>query len=85
VFLARLAVHELEGQKDRLAAYQVQARFALASMYDRAANADTQKGTEGGNRAAPATPPPEEAAAPPEQAPPPPEEAPVPRATEPPR
>jgi len=86
VFLARLAAHELEGQKDRLAAYQVQARFALASMYDRAANADTtQKGTEGGSQAAPATPPPEEAAAPPEQAPPPPEEAPVPKATEPPR
>ncbi|HXL76051.1 MAG TPA: hypothetical protein VN967_09400, partial [Burkholderiales bacterium] len=86
VFLARLAAHELEGQKDRLAAYQVQARFALASMYDRAANADTtQKGTEGGSQAAPATPPPEEAPAPPEQAPPPPEEAPVPKATEPPR
>ena len=86
VFLARLAAHELEEQKDRLAAYQVQARFALASMYDRAANADTTpKGTEGGNRAAPATPPPEEAAAPPEPAPPAPEEAPVPKATEPPR
>ncbi len=86
VLLARLAAHELEGQKDRLAAYQVQARFALASMYDRAANADTtQKGAEGGSQAAPATPPPEEAPAPPEQAPPPPEDAPVPRATEPPR
>ena len=78
VFLARLAAHELEGQKDRLAAYQVQARFALASMYDRAANADTQKGAEGGKQAAPATPPPE-------PAPPPPEQAPVPKATEPPR
>ncbi len=86
VFLARLAAHELEEQKDRLAAYQVQARFALASMYDRAANADTtQKGTGGGNQAAPATPPPEEAPAPLEQAPPPPEEAPVPKAAEPPR
>ena len=39
-FLAQLAVHELQGQKDRLATYQIQARFALASMYDRAANAD---------------------------------------------
>ena len=39
-FLAALAVKELQGQKDRLATYQVQARFALASMYDRAANAD---------------------------------------------
>src|ERR1700724_2647305 len=49
----RLAAHELEEQKDRLAAYQVQARFALASMYDRAANADTK----------PAPAPPEEAPA----------------------
>ena len=39
-FLAARAVQELEGQKDRLATYQIQARFALASMYDRAANAD---------------------------------------------
>src|SRR6202030_257707 len=99
VFLARLAAHELEGQKDRLAAYQVQARFALASMYDRAANADTtQKGAAGDNQAAPAPPageapvppeqapaPPEQAPAPPEQAPPPPEQAPVPKAAEPPR
>src|SRR5579862_4406523 len=55
VYLASVAAHELEDQKDRLAAYQVQARFALATMYDRAANADAarppagaplQKGTE---------------------------------------
>jgi hypothetical protein len=39
-FLAKIAVRELEGQKDRLSTYQVQARFALATMYDRAANAD---------------------------------------------
>jgi hypothetical protein len=39
-YLAQLAVRELQGQKDRLATYQVQARFALASMYDRAANPD---------------------------------------------
>jgi hypothetical protein len=39
-YLAALAVKELEGQKDRLATYQIQARFALASMYDRAANSD---------------------------------------------
>ncbi len=37
-YLARLAVSELEAQKVRLAAYEVQARFELASMYDRAAN-----------------------------------------------
>jgi hypothetical protein len=54
-YLAALAVKELEGQKDRLATYQIQARFALATMYDRAANADVaapkapkpkQQGTE---------------------------------------
>src|SRR3989440_489673 len=94
VFLARLAAHQLEEQKDRLAAYQVQARFALASMYDRAANAGTQK-ESGGNQAAPAeeTPappeqapaPPEQTPAPPEQTPAPPEQAPAPKAAEPPR
>jgi hypothetical protein len=39
-YLARVAVRELGEQKDRLATYQVQARFALATMYDRAANAE---------------------------------------------
>jgi len=39
-YLAQIAVTELEQQKDRLATYQVQARFALATMYDRAANAE---------------------------------------------
>jgi hypothetical protein len=39
-YLAQVAVNELGQQKDRLAAYQVQARFALATMYDRAANAE---------------------------------------------
>ena len=37
-YLAQIAVGELEQQKDRLAAYQIQARFALGSMYDRAAS-----------------------------------------------
>jgi tetratricopeptide (TPR) repeat protein len=45
-FLAELAVRELEAQKDRLATYQVQARFALATMYDRAANADLMQPNE---------------------------------------
>ena len=36
-YLAGIAVQELEAQKERLAAYQVQARFALATIYDRAA------------------------------------------------
>ena len=39
-YLQHLAVAELAAQKDRLATYEVQARFALASMYDRAANSD---------------------------------------------
>jgi hypothetical protein len=42
-YLAQLAVHELEQQKDRLAAYQMQARFALATMYDRAASSDVAR------------------------------------------
>ena len=33
----------LEQQKDRIATYQVQARFALATMYDRAANPAPEK------------------------------------------
>lgn len=37
-YLASIAVEELEAQKQRLASYQVQARFALASIYDRAAD-----------------------------------------------
>ena len=42
--LAQVAVHELEQQKGRLAAYQVQARFALATMYDRAASESASRG-----------------------------------------
>jgi hypothetical protein len=38
-----VAVAELEQQKDRMATYQVQARFALATMYDRAANPAPEK------------------------------------------
>jgi tetratricopeptide (TPR) repeat protein len=36
-FLQDIAVEELKAQRDRLNTYQVQARFALASIYDRAA------------------------------------------------
>jgi len=38
-YLQRVAVNELEDQKSRLATYQIQARFALADMYDRSAHA----------------------------------------------
>jgi hypothetical protein len=37
--LADIAVTELEAQKQRIADYEVQARFALATIYDRAAEA----------------------------------------------
>jgi Tfp pilus assembly protein PilF len=61
-YLAQLAVHTLEEQKGRLAAYQVQARFALATMYDRAAAAaeeSPKKESSGGagQGGAPAAPP----------------------------
>jgi len=36
-YLAHVAVEELERQKERLATYQIQARFELGTMYDRAA------------------------------------------------
>ena len=79
-YLARVAVDELDDQKTRLAAYEVQARFALGGMYDRAANAEAapvkapaaqQKGAEeepSGEGAAPEPPPP--AGEPPPEAPP---------------
>jgi len=41
-YLASIAVDELEAQKDRLASYQLQARFALATIYDRAANTEAK-------------------------------------------
>jgi phage shock protein A len=66
-YLARVAVQELERQKDRLATYQIQARFELGTMYDRAARqeaarpvkpaAPVQKGAEDDAGAAPTEPP----------------------------
>jgi hypothetical protein len=85
-FLARLATHELEDQKDRLAAYQVQARFALATIYDRAASsaqpraappAPAQKGEAGAAAEPPETP---EAPESPQASPPPQGEMPPPSA-----
>lgn len=71
-YLAQVAVHELEQQKERLATYQVQARFALASMYDRAAHAQgarpqsapLQKGAQEEPAPAPPVEPPPGTAAP---------------------
>ena len=37
-YLQALAIHELEAQKERIATYQIQARYALADIYDRAIN-----------------------------------------------
>jgi hypothetical protein len=37
-YLQALAIEELEAQKQRIETYQVQARYALATIYDRAAN-----------------------------------------------
>jgi TolA-binding protein len=44
-YLQQIAVAELSDQKDRLDAYEVQARFALATMYDKAANGQAPKPT----------------------------------------
>lgn len=43
-YLAHIAIRELESQKKRLAEYSLQARFALASIYDRASNAQPTRG-----------------------------------------
>ena len=37
-FLQALAIRELEGQKLRISTYQIQARYELAAIYDRASN-----------------------------------------------
>jgi hypothetical protein len=41
-----MAVNELSGRRDRLAEYQIKARFALADSYDRAARAQGQEKVE---------------------------------------
>jgi DNA segregation ATPase FtsK/SpoIIIE-like protein len=69
-YLERVAVNELEDQKSRLATYQIQARFALAGMYDRAANAGAAPAKapaaeqKGAGQEPPAAEPPPEAPAP---------------------
>ena len=77
-YLAQVAVGELEQQKDRLATYQIQARFALGSMYDRAASeqaAPASRPPAPQQKDAPEEPDAEPApqAMPPGEAPPPPE------------
>jgi lipopolysaccharide biosynthesis regulator YciM len=58
-YLQQIAVAELSDQKDRLDAYEVQARFALATMYDKAANAEPPKPAPAPAPATPETPTPE--------------------------
>ena len=47
-YLASIAIRELESQKERLASYSLQARFALASIYDRASSAAGADEARGG-------------------------------------
>jgi hypothetical protein len=42
--LASIAIHELEAQQQRLADYEIQARFSLAAIYDRASEASSGGG-----------------------------------------
>jgi hypothetical protein len=37
-YLQKLAIRELQGQKQRIATYQIQARYELAAIYDKATN-----------------------------------------------
>jgi hypothetical protein len=53
-FLSQLAQAQLLAQKDRLAAYEVQAQFALADMYDRAASTVTPAANDKAAAPAPA-------------------------------
>jgi predicted negative regulator of RcsB-dependent stress response len=66
-YLEQLAEQELVAQQQRLAAYQVQARFALADIYDRAATPPAGAAAPGTQQppAQSATPPPAAAEAPP--------------------
>ncbi len=43
-YLQSLAIEALEGQKQRLATYQIQARYALATIYDRASDQPARPG-----------------------------------------
>jgi hypothetical protein len=73
--LESLARNELEQQKERIGTYQIQARFALAAIYDRAAlgggtvttPAEGATESQGDLELVPETPP---AEAPPAEAPP---------------
>jgi predicted nucleic acid-binding Zn-ribbon protein len=55
-FLQSIAIRELEGQKQRIETYEVQARYELAAIYDRTSNGPANPPKAPPN-AAPATPP----------------------------
>jgi hypothetical protein len=71
-FLQTLAVRELEGQKQRIETYEVQARYELAAIYDRTSNGPTNAAPKAAPNPAPAqpeeTPPPAKPDDPPPQA-----------------
>jgi hypothetical protein len=50
-YLASIAIKELENQKQRLASYSLQARFALASIYDKAATGKGERDKDSENAA----------------------------------
>lgn len=49
-YLAAVAIKELESQKRRLASYSLQARFALASIYDKAATGSSAPSENSGDK-----------------------------------
>jgi tetratricopeptide (TPR) repeat protein len=65
LFLQSLAIRELEGQKQRIETYQVQARYELAAIYDRTSNGPSKEAP----KAAPSAPPDPAPAAPPKDQP----------------
>jgi hypothetical protein len=56
LFLQSLAIRELQGQKQRIEVYQVQARYELAAIYDRTSNGPA-KAPNAPPNTAPGTPP----------------------------
>jgi tetratricopeptide (TPR) repeat protein len=54
LYLQQLAIRELELQKQRIETYQIQARYELAAIYDKASNGPGAQGPGAGARGAPA-------------------------------
>jgi TolA-binding protein len=73
LFLQSLAIRELEGQKQRIETYEIQARYELAAIYDRTSNGPSNPPPKAAPSAAPnAQPeaPPNAPSDPPPRAPP---------------